>query len=107
MTRTVLIFDVLPRRRDEFIARFRSLRVFEHASRQAGFRRTELCVPTDGSDRVMVTAEWDSPAAYQGWLDNPIRPMIQAELGPLLAAAPEPQIYETVDDVRAQRGGSA
>jgi heme-degrading monooxygenase HmoA len=72
-----------------------------------GFRGTELCVPTDGSNRLMVTAGWDSPAAFQGWLDNPIRPLVQAELGPLLAAAPETQISDTVDDVPAQRGGSA
>ena len=102
MTRSVLVFDVLPGKRDEFVARFRQLEVLEHARRQAGFRRSELCVPDDGGDRVMVTAEWDSPEAYQGWLDNPIRPVIQAELGPLLAGPPEPQIYETLDDVRRQ-----
>ena len=100
MTRTVLVFELLPGRRDEFVARFRRLEVLEHAQRQAGFLRSELCLAADGSDRVMVTAEWESPEAYQGWLDNPIRPVIAAELDPLLVGPPEPQIYETIDDVR-------
>ena len=100
MTRSVLYFQILPGRRDEFVATFRRIEVLEHARKQAGFIRSELCVPIDGSDTVMVTAEWESPAAYQGWLDNPIRPLIQEQLGPLLAVAPEPQIFESVQEVR-------
>jgi heme-degrading monooxygenase HmoA len=102
----VLVFELLPGRRDAFAARFRELAVLVHASRQPGFLRGELCLAADGSDRAMVTAEWDSPEAYQGWLDNPIRPVLAAELDPFLAAPPEPQIYETLEDVRTSRGGS-
>ena len=47
---------------------------------------------------MLVTADWDSPEAYQGWLDNPVRAEIQAELGPLLAADPVPRVFEVVED---------
>jgi heme-degrading monooxygenase HmoA len=98
MTRSVLFFSILPGHRDEFVAGFRRLKVLRRASRQPGFRRSQLHVPVDGSDEVLVTADWDSPEAYQGWLDNPVRAEIQSELGPLLAADPVPRVFEVVED---------
>ena len=98
MTRSVLFFSIVPGRRDEFVAGFRRLEVLRRASRQPGFRRSQLHVRVDGSDEVLVTADWDSPEAYQGWLDNPVRAEIQAELGPLLAADPVPRVFEVVED---------
>lgn len=99
MTRSVLVFPILPGRRDEFMAAFMRLGVLRRASRQPGFRRSQLHAPVDGRDEVLVTADWDSPEAYQGWLENPVRAEIQAVLGPLLAADPEPRVYEVVEDV--------
>lgn len=100
MTRSVLVFKILPGRRDEFVAGFKRLEVLRRASRQPGFRGSQLHMPVDGSDEALVTADWDSPEAYQGWLDNPVRAEIQAELGPLLAADPVPRVYDVVEDVR-------
>jgi heme-degrading monooxygenase HmoA len=94
----MLLFSILPGRRDEFVAGFRRLGVLRRASLQPGFRRAQLHVPVDGSDEALVTADWDSPEAYQGWLDTPVRAEIQAELGPLLAADPVPRVFEVVDD---------
>lgn len=102
MTRSVLVFSLLPGRRDEFVESFQRLEVLERASRQPGYRGGQLQVRTDGSDEVLVTADWDSPEAYQGWLDNPIRADIQAVLGPLLAEEPVPRVYELVQDVRTE-----
>ena len=99
MTRSVLVFSILPGRRDEFVAGFTRLGVLRRASRQSGFRRGQLHVPVDDRDEVLVTADWDSPESYQGWLENPVRTEIQAELGPLLASDPEPRVYEVVEDV--------
>jgi len=99
MTRSVLFFSILPGRRDEFVAGFERLEVLRRASAQPGFRRGQLHVPVDGGDVVLVTADWDSNEAYQGWLDNPVRAEIQAELGPLLAADPEPRVFEVIADV--------
>ena len=105
MTRSVLYFSILPGRRDEFVAAFMRLGVLRRASRQAGFHRSQLHVPVDGRDEVLVTADWESPEAYEGWLENPVRAEIQAELGPLLASDPEPRVYEVVEDVGSWEDG--
>jgi heme-degrading monooxygenase HmoA len=101
MTKSVLSFSILPGRRDEFVAGFARLEVLHRASSQPGFRRAQLQVPVDAPDEALVTADWDSPEAYQGWLDNPVRAEIQAELGPLLAADPVGRVYEVIEDVAA------
>jgi heme-degrading monooxygenase HmoA len=106
MTRSVLFFALLPGKRDEFVAGFARLEVLRRASAQPGFRRGQLHVPVDGADEALVTADWDSPEAYRGWLDNPVRAEIQAELGPLLAADPEPRVYEVVEDVAPWEDGA-
>jgi heme-degrading monooxygenase HmoA len=104
MTRSVLFFSILPGRRDEFVAAFVRIGVLRRASKQAGFRRSQLQVSADGLDEVLVTADWDSPEAYEGWLDNPVRAEIQAELGPLLAADPVPRVFEVLEDVGPEEG---
>ena len=101
MTRSVLFFSILPGRRDEFVAGFKRLDVLRRASSQPGFRRGQLHVPLDDGDEALVTADWDSPEAYQGWLDNPVRDEIQAELGPLLAADPVGRMFDVIEDVGA------
>jgi antibiotic biosynthesis monooxygenase (ABM) superfamily enzyme len=106
MTRSVLVFAILPGRRAEFVKGMQRLEVLQRASYQPGFRGGQLHVRSDGSDEAIVIADWDSPEAYQGWLDNPIRTDIQTELGPLLAADPEPRVYEMVEGV-APPGGPA
>ena len=99
MTRSVLVFAIMPGRRDDFVATFHRLEVLRRASRQPGFRRAQLHVRVDGSDEVLVTADWDSPEAYQGWLENPVRAEMQSEFGPLLVTDPEPRVYDVVEDV--------
>ena len=106
MTRSVLFFSILPGRRDEFVAAFMRIGVLRRASKQAGFRRSQLQVSADGRDEVLVTADWDSPEAYEGWLDNPVRAEIQAELGSLLAADPVPRVFEVLEDVGPDEGES-
>jgi heme-degrading monooxygenase HmoA len=106
MTRSVLFFAILPGRRDDFVAGFRRLEVLRRASAQPGFRRGQLHVPVDPSDDVLVTADWDSPEAYQGWLDNPVRAEIQAELGPLLAVDPVPRVFDVVEEVTPWEDGA-
>jgi heme-degrading monooxygenase HmoA len=99
VTRSVLFFSLRPGRRDEFVAGFARLEVLRRAGSQPGFRRAQLHLRVDGADEALVIADWDSLEAYRGWLDNPVRAQIQAELGPLLAADPEPRVYEVVEDV--------
>ncbi len=99
MTRSVLVFRLLAGRRDEFVATFRRLEVLRRSSRQPGFRRAQLFVRADGADEALVTADWESPEAYQGWLDNPVRDEIGEHLEPFFEGDPEPRVYELVEDV--------
>ena len=44
-----------------------------------------------------MIAEWKDAAAYQGWLDNPIRPELGAQLEPLLTDDVTPgEVFEEV-----------
>jgi heme-degrading monooxygenase HmoA len=99
LTRSVLLIRAKPGRRGEIVELFTRLRVLERASEQEGFLGSELQVPVDDDEHVLVTATWASPEAYRGWLDNPVREEIGAELEPLVAAEPEPRVYTIVHSV--------
>jgi len=104
LTRSVLVIRAKPGRREALVELFARLNVLELASRQEGFVSSELQVPTDDDEHVLVTALWTSPAAYQGWLDNPVRETMRADLEELAAADPEPKVYEIVAAVQAAGG---
>jgi quinol monooxygenase YgiN len=101
MTQSVLRFALQPGKRDEFIATFRRIAVLETSSHQAGWRGGQLLVDASDPDAALVIARWDSPAAYQGWLDNPAREEIGDQLEPFLAADPEGGLVELVYEVGA------
>ena len=101
MTQSLLRFALLPGRRDEFVETFRRIHVLETSSHQAGWRGGQLLVDVSDPDAAMVIARWDSPAAYQGWLDNPVREEIGDQLEPFLAADPEGCVVDLVHEVGA------
>lgn len=70
---------------DEFVRTFAEFRVFEHSHESGGFLGGRVLRPLKAGDPFLVVAEWESPAAYQGWLDNPVRVELSAALDPLLA----------------------
>ena len=71
---------------DEFVATFARLRVFASSDEGGGFRGARLLRPVgEGDTTFVVVAEWDSAAAYQGWLDNPVRETLGSELEPFVA----------------------
>lgn len=94
--RSVLFIRAKPGRRDELVALFDRLDILEKASRQEGFVSSEVHVPVDGENLVMVTATWATAAAYQGWLDNPVREEMRPELEKLADGEPESRVYEIV-----------
>jgi quinol monooxygenase YgiN len=94
--RSVLFIRVKPGRRDELVGLFDRLDILEKASRQEGFVSSEVHVPADGEDLVMVTATWATAEAYQGWLDNPVREEMRPELEKLAEGEPESRVYEIV-----------
>jgi quinol monooxygenase YgiN len=99
MTQSVLTFTLLPHRRQDFIDAFARLEVLPTSSFQAGYRGGQLHVDLDDPDTAMVTAQWDSRAAYQGWLENPVRETIGEQLQPFLADEPSGRVFELVLDV--------
>jgi heme-degrading monooxygenase HmoA len=95
--RSVLYIRTKPGRRDELVAAFERLRILEQASRQDGFISSEVHVPVDGGDLVMVTATWTTAEAYQGWLDNPVREEMRADVEDIADGDPESRVYEIVE----------
>jgi heme-degrading monooxygenase HmoA len=75
---------------------FAELEIFEHSRRSGGFLGGRLLRPLDG-DGFLVIAEWNDAAAYQGWLDNPIRSELGAQLDRLLTDDVTPgELFEEV-----------
>lgn len=59
---------------------FRRKDVLGLAVREAGCWAAELHVPLDGRGPVVVTAVWDSSAAYEGWRCHPVRATFNADM---------------------------
>lgn len=80
--------------------------VLEVAVAQDGCLAAELQLPVDASGPVIVTALWDTPEAYQRWLDNPARAASSDELDALVEEPPDNSLrqgdlYEVVLTARA------
>jgi heme-degrading monooxygenase HmoA len=85
---TVVSFLRIPVRagaEDGFVRAFAELRIFEHSRQSGGFGGGRLLRPLAVGDPFIVVAEWDDPAAYERWLDNPVREDLRGGLEPLLA----------------------
>jgi heme-degrading monooxygenase HmoA len=67
----------------DLAAAFAELGIFEHSRQSGGFLGGRLLRALDG-DGYLVVAEWEDAKAYQGWLDNPVRADVGAQLEPLL-----------------------
>jgi heme-degrading monooxygenase HmoA len=80
---------------DELARAFAELDVFEHARRSGGFIGGRLLRPLQPGEPMLVVAEWEDAAAYQSWLDNPVRHRIGERLGFLLEGdVPVGVLYE-------------
>jgi heme-degrading monooxygenase HmoA len=99
MTRSVLIFNLLPGRRDDFVQTVRGLEVLQTSSFQTGYRGAQLHIDVDDPDAAMVIAHWDSPASYEGWLENPVREKIALQLRPFCLEEPQGRVFEVVEDI--------
>ena len=67
----------------DLAAAFAELEIFEHSRRSGGFLGGRLLRSLE-VDGYLVVAEWEDAEAYQGWLDNPVRADVGAQLEPLL-----------------------
>ncbi len=78
---------------------YRRGRVLEVAVAQDGCLAAELQLPVAASGPVIVTALWDTPEAYQRWLDNPARAEYSRELEELLDVPADLEIQGDLYDV--------
>jgi heme-degrading monooxygenase HmoA len=79
---------------------YRSSRVLDDAATLDGCLGAELQLPLGGDGPVLVTALWRDPAAYQEWVESPLRAGHGEQLTELLeddlSAALHGELYEIV-----------
>jgi heme-degrading monooxygenase HmoA len=107
MTRSVIFFHLEPGARPAFLETFQRISVLETSSFQAGYQGGQLLAAVGDPDLAIVIADWESPASYQGWLENPEREGIGEQLRPFLTAEPVGQVFEVVHAVAPDTGGKA
>lgn len=91
---SLLQLPVRPGSEDALVDAFARLEVFRHSEQSGGFLGGRLLRPRDGGPFV-VMAEWESDAAYRGWLENPVRAGLSAQIEPLLSGDVEAgRLYE-------------
>lgn len=86
MIRTVIYLSPKDGDTQALIDYFHSDKVLEHSAEIDGFIDAELFCPTVGT-QIMVTATWDSEAAYQRWIDDPWRAASNEKISKLLEEA--------------------
>src|SRR5262245_11212989 len=97
MVRSILALRAKPGRRDEVVALFARLGILREASAVSGFVSAELQIAADAPDELLVTATWESAAAYDGWLASPVRERMAPALEALLAEPPAAgRVYDIV-----------
>ena len=91
---SLLQLPVRPGSEDALVDAFARLEVFRHSDQSGGFLGGRLLRPRDGGPFV-VMAEWESDAAYRGWLENPVRAGLSPQIEPLLSGDVEAgRLYE-------------
>jgi quinol monooxygenase YgiN len=100
VVRSVLHLRARSGRRDDVVALFARLEVLREASAVPGFVAAELQVAVDRSDELLVTATWESAAAYDVWLESPVRERMRPALEELLAEPPAGRVYELVQTLQ-------
>jgi hypothetical protein len=103
--RSVLILQPRGGEYAELIAYFRDHDVLGKAVRHAGALSAEVHLPVSGMGPVVVTAMWDTPAAYHGWLSHPVREEMGPAMQGLIEDGPPPTIASGVYEVVISAGG--
>jgi heme-degrading monooxygenase HmoA len=80
---SVLRLPVRPGSEDALVRAFAELEIFRHSEESGGFLGGRL-LRRQGGGALLVIAEWESDTAYRGWLDNPVREELGAQIEPLL-----------------------
>jgi quinol monooxygenase YgiN len=87
---------------------YRRNKILSRSLEQPGCLAADLQVAQDDPDAaILVTALWESPEAYQGWVDNPIRGQWAEELAELVEGGFGPSTKGGVYDVLISEGRQA
>jgi heme-degrading monooxygenase HmoA len=98
---SVLALPVRADARDEFERAFHELGVFARSRESGGFLGGRLLRPLGDESSYVVVAEWESPEAYRGWLENPVRATLSARIEPLLAGeVVAGELFEDVEEAK-------
>ena len=84
---------------------YRRQDVLRRAASIDGCLGTELHVPADQRGPLLVTALWESEAAYGRWLQDGFRRATGTQLAALLEDAPEPGVGGALFDVVLSANG--
>jgi len=85
-----LTFNLLPGSFDALEAAFRRHGILERAIQVEGCRALYLTADVGHDDLAHVVGVWDSPAAYQRWINHPQRGVGAADLHALMDATWDP-----------------
>ncbi|MFJ6415510.1 antibiotic biosynthesis monooxygenase family protein [Paeniglutamicibacter sp. NPDC091659] len=84
LIRTQLTLKPLHGRVQDVLDFYASRGILARSLAQPGCLATEIRVHLPYRDSVVVSAVWESGAAYQAWVDNPHRALDVADLTPML-----------------------
>ena len=84
MIRSVLYLRAKNGNAQALVDAYRDHGILERALLTPGCLGSDIEVPIDPSEPVLVTALWDSPEAYQRWVDDPWRAGSTGLLSPFL-----------------------
>jgi len=80
MFRTVLILKSTPEDAQKVMDHYAEFEVMAEGIRQAGALECELCVSVDDPGDFIVTSLWPDEAAYQTWIDHPVRAKVTVDI---------------------------
>lgn len=98
MFRTVLTLKTTPENATNLIEHYAKLEVMAEGIRQAGALECELCISVDDPGDFIVTSLWPNEAAYQTWIDHPVRARVTADILDLMPAM-SGKVYRVEDKV--------
>jgi heme-degrading monooxygenase HmoA len=88
--RSVLVLQPRNDDYDGLVAFFKANDVLGKSIRHAGAYACEVHVPVSRTGSVVVTAIWDSEAAYAGWRNHPVRDEMAPGMAQIVADTTDP-----------------
>ena len=99
---TVLFLHVREGREEEFASAFRDNDVLKQARDECGMLFAQLLRPATPGAPFIALAHWPDAAAYDCWIESPVRDQLNELLGDLLSDEPVTgDLYTPVDQLDA------